>query len=43
MSIYDNKGIIITNPKKLTLNADSEIIMKTPKSVNINSVSQIKV
>ena len=41
ISIDDNKGITITSPKKLTLNADSEIIMKTPKSVKINGVSQV--
>ena len=43
ISIDDNKGITITSPKKLTLNADFEIIMKTPKSVKINGVSQINV
>ena len=41
ISIDDNVGITITSPKKLTLNADSEIIMKTPKNVKINGVSQV--
>ncbi len=41
ISIDDNIGIKITSPKKLTLSADSEIIMKTPKNVKINGASQI--
>ncbi|NFT92440.1 hypothetical protein FDF86_08435 [Clostridium botulinum] len=41
ISIDDNVGIKITIPKKLTLSADSEIMMKTPKNVKINGVSQI--
>ncbi|CAI3216804.1 Conserved hypothetical protein [Clostridium neonatale] len=41
ISIDDNVGITITSPKKLNLSADSEIIMKTPKNVKINGVSQI--
>ncbi|MBY6778227.1 hypothetical protein HYH39_01405 [Clostridium botulinum] len=41
ISIDDSVGIKITSPKKLTLSADSEIIMKTPKNVKINGVSQI--
>lgn len=41
ISIDDAVGITVTSPKKLTLNADSEIIMKTPKNVKINGVSQI--
>ncbi len=41
ISIDDATGITITSPKKLTLSADSEIVMKTPKSVKINGVSQI--
>lgn len=41
ISIDDATGITITSPKKLTLSADSEIVMKTPKNVKINGVSQI--
>ncbi|WP_252237268.1 MULTISPECIES: hypothetical protein [unclassified Clostridium] len=41
ISIDDSVGIRITSPKKLTLSADSEIIMKTPKNVKINGVSKI--
>ncbi|WP_069679646.1 hypothetical protein [Clostridium taeniosporum] len=41
ISIDDSVGIKITSPKKLTLSADSEIIMKTPKNVKINGASQI--
>ena len=41
ISIDDATGITITSPKKLSLSADSEIVMKTPKSVKINGVSQI--
>lgn len=41
ISIDDNIGITITSNKKLNLSADSEIIMKTPKNVKINGVSQI--
>ncbi len=41
ISIDDNVGIKITSPNKLTLSADSEIMMKTPKNVKINGVSQI--
>lgn len=41
ISIDDNIGIKITSPKKLTLSADSEIIMKIPKNVKINGISQI--
>lgn len=41
ISFDDSIGVTITSPKKLTLDADSEIIMKTPKNVKINGVSQI--
>lgn len=41
ISIDDSVGIKITRQKKLTLSVDSEIIMKTPKNVKINGVSQI--
>lgn len=41
ISLDDNKGVTITSPSKLTLDADSEIVFKTPKNVKINGVSQI--
>ncbi|EKQ50988.1 hypothetical protein [Clostridium sp. LS] len=36
-------GVTLTSPKKLTMSASDEIIMKTPKSVKINAQSQIAI
>jgi len=39
----DNVGVTLTSHKKLSLNADEDIIIRTPKNVKINAQSQIVV
>jgi hypothetical protein len=39
----DGVGITLTSPKKLTMSAEEEIIMRTPKSVKINAQSQLAI
>ncbi|MCY6355855.1 hypothetical protein, partial [Clostridium sp. ZS2-4] len=41
ISFDDKVGVTIKSPKKLRLNADEEIIMKTPQSVKVKGESQI--
>ncbi|MCY6355883.1 hypothetical protein OIO11_11805, partial [Clostridium sp. ZS2-4] len=41
ISFDDKVGVTIKSPKKLSLNADEEIIMKTPQSVKVKGESQI--
>ena len=41
ISFDDNVGVTITSHKKLTINANDDIIMKTPKNVTINATSQL--
>jgi hypothetical protein len=36
-------GVTFTSPKKLTMSAEEEIIMRTPKSVKINAQSQLAI
>lgn len=37
----DGVGVTLTSPKKLTMSAYEEIIMKTPKSIKLNAQSQL--
>jgi|GEM_PF-4048427 hypothetical protein len=39
----DGVGVTIENPKKLTMSAEEEIIMRTPKSVKIDAQSQLAI
>lgn len=41
MSLDDATGIEITSPKKLTLEAEQEIILNTPKKIIIDGTSQV--
>ncbi|WP_297430700.1 hypothetical protein [Clostridium sp.] len=41
ISFNDKKGVHIKSPKKLSLNADGEITIKTQKRVKIKAKSQI--
>ncbi|WP_367277863.1 HNH endonuclease [Clostridium sp.] len=41
ISFDDNVGVTLTSHKKLTINADDDIIIKTPKNVKIDAQSQI--
>ncbi|MGW9574259.1 hypothetical protein ACWHAH_26270, partial [Paenibacillus terrae] len=41
MSLDDATGIEITSPKKLTLEAEQEIILNTPKQIIIDGTSQV--
>ena len=43
ISFDDNIGVTIKSHKKLSLNADDEIIIKTPQSINLKAQSQISV
>lgn len=43
ISFDDNKGVTLTSPKKLTLNADNEIVIKTPKTVTVKGESKVSV
>jgi hypothetical protein len=41
ISFDDNVGVTITSHQKLTINADDDIIMKTPKNVKMTATSQL--
>jgi len=42
ISFKDKVGVIFTSPEGLSLNAGGEIVIKTPKYVNINATSQLQ-
>ena len=43
ISFDDKKGVTLTSPKKLTLNADNVIVIKRPKTVTVKGESKVSV